>query len=32
MELLNFVTAQGLAAFNIAVEQNGAGKWSYQTS
>ena len=28
----NFVTAQGLASFNIAVEESGAGKWGYQTS
>ena len=27
-----FVTAQGLAAFNIAVEERGAGKWGYRTS
>ena len=27
----NFVTAQGLASFNIAVEERGAGKWSYQS-
>ena len=26
-----FVTAQGLARFEIAVEERGAGKWSYQT-
>ena len=28
----NFVTAQGLARFEIAVEERGAGKWSYQLS
>ena len=27
-----FVTAQSLAAFNIAVEESGAGKWGYQSS
>ena len=27
----NSVTAQGLARFEIAVEERGAGKWSYQT-